>query len=221
MRYTFGKLINLIFPARCIFCGEPIDAGSTLLFCPKCQSRYGAERERAFLPGIGSCRYALSYRTQARAAILRYKFGRRAQYAKTLAYFMRPLVHDADADLITWVPIGFLRYVQRTYDQSRLLAEELSRESGIPLAGTLRKIRHNQRQSRLDAAARKRNVRGCYRAIAPERIEGKRILLLDDIVTTGSTLAECMHVLYDAGAKEVICIALAHGSAKQIQKEKR
>ena len=76
---------------------------------------------------------------------------------------------------------------------------------------TLRKVQYNRTQSSLEGRDRAQNVRNCYKAVHIPRIEGRVILLLDDVATTGATLAECARMLYAAGAKEVRCIALAHG----------
>ena len=207
----FYKLVNLFFPARCIFCRESMETGQDLLVCPRCLTRYGAEREAMTLPrGMGRCRYALRYRDEVRGAVLRFKFSGRLQYARSFAHFMEPFA-DADADLVTWVPIHPIRLLRRTYDQAQVLAEAFSKRSGIPLARTLRKVRYNRTQSSLAGRERTENVRNCYRAVHLSQIQGKVILLLDDVATTGATMAECARILYAAGAKDVRCIALAHG----------
>lgn len=211
MSYAVNKLVNLFFPARCVFCRSPLESGRELMVCPDCLTRRGAEREAMTLPhGMGRCRYALRYRDEVRGAILRFKFSGRLQYAPTFAHFMAPLADD-DADLITWVPIHPLRMLRRTYDQTQVLASALAKESGIRCARTLRKVRYNRTQSSLEGRERAQNVRNCYRAVDPAQVRGRVILLLDDVVTTGATMAECAKILYAAGAKEVRCIALAHG----------
>ena len=161
---------------------------------------------------MGQCAYALDYRGEARSAVLRYKFGGKAQYAKTLARFLIPLAIPADGyDFVAWVPISGLRRLRRTYDQSKLLASEVARQHGLSLERVLKKRRHNRAQSKLSAAQRAENVKGVFAAVNSDMIRGARILLVDDVVTTGSTLAECTRTLYEAGARSVRCIALAHG----------
>ena len=94
-----------------------------------------------------------------------------------------------------------------------LLAQAVGKELGMDPVSTLRKIRNNRPQSRIHGQAQRRaNVLGVYRTVCPEQLEGKRILLLDDIVTTGATAGECARVLLTAGAKEVHCgfLATAH-----------
>ena len=209
-----GKLVNYIFPARCIFCRRSFEPQDDSLICRRCLGRYGSfGGKSALLPGgMGQCAYALSYRGEVRSAVLRYKFGGKAQYAKTLARFLTPLALPEDGyDFVTWVPISMLRRIRRTYDQSRLLAAFVARQYGLRLVRVLRKRRHNRAQSKVGAAQRAENVKGVCTAVNGDMIRGARILLVDDVVTTGSTLAECTRILYEAGARSVKCIALAHG----------
>jgi predicted amidophosphoribosyltransferase len=102
-----------------------------------------------------------------------------------------------------------------------LLAQAVSAELGIPAIQTLEKFRDNRANSGLrDPAERRANVLGVYRPVQPGRFRGKRVLLLDDIVTTGATASECARVLLTAGAEEVIFGAVAAGgttSSKKVQ----
>ena len=116
-------------------------------------------------------------------------------------------------DIITWVPISAKRLKKRGFDQGQLLAERLSSELDIPVVPLLKKIRDNPPQSGIVGHAhRKANVLGVYVSTAPETLCGKRILLLDDILTTGATAGECARVLLTAGAKEVNLATLAVAS---------
>ena len=113
-------------------------------------------------------------------------------------------------DVLLFVPISWLRKLKRGYDQVALLAEAVSRELGIPAICALKKIRHTPPQSGLKSAAERRaNVLGAYRVIRPDAVAGKRVLLLDDIITTGATVSECARMLSLAGSKEITCAALA------------
>ena len=103
-------------------------------------------------------------------------------------------------------------------DGTKLLAEAVGRELGLEPVQTLKKIRHNPKQSRTaDPAKRRANVLGVYQAVHPERFHGKRILLVDDVLTTGATLSECGKTLRIAGAEELVCavIAVAHRDHKK------
>jgi len=114
-------------------------------------------------------------------------------------------------DLITWVPLSEQRRKARGYDQAMLLAEAAALELGDVAAETLAKVRDTSAQSGLgkDDSARRANVLGAYRPTDPELIAGQRILLMDDVVTTGSTLSECARTLRTAGAADVVCVTLA------------
>ena len=112
--------------------------------------------------------------------------------------------------MVTWVPVSRRRLRSRGYDQARLLAESACRLWEVRPEQLLQKITDNPAQSGLtEEAARRANVLGVYEAAEPERIQGCRILLVDDICTTGATLAECARTLRDAGAADVMCVCAA------------
>ena len=113
-------------------------------------------------------------------------------------------------DVLTWIPVSRLRKLRRGYDQGELLAKTVGRELGMTPTPLLRKVRHNRPQSGIHGEAERRaNVLGVYRLTQGVEIAGKRILLLDDILTTGATAGEAARVLKTAGAKEVHCAAVA------------
>ena len=115
-----------------------------------------------------------------------------------------------DFDILSWIPVSPLRRFFRGYDQCELLARAVAAELGVQPLPLLKKIRHNRPQSRIaDDSARRANVLGAYRVIDPDFVAGKRILLLDDVITTGATAGECARTLRLAGAKSVNCAALA------------
>ena len=118
-----------------------------------------------------------------------------------------------NVDVITWVPISIPRRIKRGYDQSRLLAIALAKELDAPCQRLLHRFRHSPPQSRLGSAAMRRaNVLGAYRVVKKEQVAGKRILLLDDVITTGATASECAKTLLFSGAKEVRFAAVAAAS---------
>ena len=123
---------------------------------------------------------------------------------------MRLLEEEREFDVLTWVPVSPLRRLTRGYDQVELLAKAVGKELGAAPVSTLKKIRHNRRQSGIHSEAeRKANVLGAYRVVNPEILRGKRIVLLDDVLTTGATAGECARMLLTAGAKEVHCAVIA------------
>ena len=148
-----------------------------------------------------------------RDSIRRYKFKGRQGYHKAYGKLVAQCVHDHLAgkyDLITWVPLSEKRKRERGYDQAFLLASAAALELGDVAVETLRKSRHTDAQSGLEGEAERRaNVLGAYTAVDPELLAGKRVLLIDDVVTTGATFSECARVLRTMGAKDVVCAALA------------
>ena len=113
-------------------------------------------------------------------------------------------------DLLTWVPVSRLRKFRRGYDQVELLAGAVGEELGMKPVSLLAKTRHNRKQSGIVGYSRRRaNVLGVYKCVDQTAVEGKRILLLDDILTTGATAGECARILLTAGASEVHCAVIA------------
>ena len=109
---------------------------------------------------------------------------------------------------------------RRGFDQARLLAMAVGKIWGVKAEPTLRKLRHTRAQSSLDdPAARKRNVKDAYAALCPDRVRGRRFLLIDDVCTTGSTLSAAARALAEAGAAGVVCAVLAGGRRETGKKE--
>ena len=208
-----GGLIRLLYPPKCPFCEKLLQKGESLI-CGECRNSLpyaGAEGKRSGR-FFTLCVSPLLYRDKAREAMLRYKFGSRSGSAAAFGSLVAERVDRELAgkyDRITWVPVSFLRLRRRGYSQSCLLAKETARILGAETDGLLRKRGIRPPQSRLNgAAARTANVSGAFAAIHPERFRGKRILLIDDVVTTGATLSECARVLLTEGAADVVCATL-------------
>ena len=116
----------------------------------------------------------------------------------------------APLDLVTWIPLSPKRRRKRGFDQAEALARAVARELDLPVRGTLEKFRNNDPQSHLhEASERRANVLGVYRLKESVDLAGLRVLLVDDVVTSGATLSECARLLRSAGAAEVLCATLA------------
>ena len=211
----YHRLMQLLFPPKCVLCRKLLTEEETDL-CAQCRADTpeitGTKRKLPYLAKWTGLWY---YEGSVRASILRYKFrGSRSysqSYGRLLA--MKLLQEDISFDILTWAPISRRRKWRRGYDQVELIAKAVAKELGVPPVSTLKKTRHNRPQSRLkDAAARRANVLGVYRVTDHETVAGKRILLLDDILTTGATVSECARTLLTAGANEVICATVAVAS---------
>ena len=207
-------LPELLYPRKCILCGGLLHRNETDL-CTDC--RRETEDFRKFqrkIPRIGDFTAVWYYEGSVRESLIRYKFYNRRCYASAYGRLLalRVMEELESPDVITWVPVSRRRRWKRGYDQVELLAQAVSRELELPAEKLLDKYRHNPAQSGLGTAeARRANVLGVYRPHKNAQIRGKRILLLDDILTTGATASECARVLLTAGAEEIIFAAVAAG----------
>ena len=205
-------LADLLFPPKCILCRRVLDSGEVDL-CPDCRTdseeRPNGKLKLSFIDSWSALWY---YEDNVRLSLLRYKFfGHRhlaAGYGRLLAIDLQRELEDYD--ILTWVPISTLRKLRRGYDQVELVAEAIGKEVQLLPVSTLKKIRHTRPQSKLKTIERRRaNVLGAFAVKDPEQLRGKRVLLLDDIVTTGATAGECARMLKLAGAKKVHLAAIA------------
>ena len=219
-----GAVLDLLFPSRCVFCRDILKSGEVGI-CSCCQNKLpwivGQEAEQKF-EFISLCVSPLWYQSDVRDSIRRYKFHDNSGYAKTYGHLLAQCITDHLAgryDLITWVPLSAKSLKKRGYDQSMLLAMATALELNEVAVETLRKTRNTDTQSSLkDDSARRANVLGAYDVIDPELVVGKRILLIDDVVTTGSTISECARTLLTVGAKDVICAVLTRSRAENSKK---
>ena len=216
MSGPLGTLLDLLFPPRCVFCRRLLRRGEEGI-CSRCQQELpwalGAEAEQTG-EFFSLCASPLWYQDQVRASFHRYKFKGVRGYSRTYGRLVAQCVLDHLAgryDLITWVPLSRARLRQRGYDQAMLLASAAALALDDVAAETLCKVRDTEAQSGLgkNDASRRANVLSAYQVTDPALVEGRRVLLIDDIVTTGSTLSECARVLRTAGATDVVCAALA------------
>lgn len=212
------RLSDLLFPPKCVLCGRVLQDRQTDL-CHSCRADTPEfSQGNIKLPYLAQYHALWYYEGTVRSSLLRFKFRNARSYAECYGRMiaMRLLQSRDSFDVLTWVPISRLRKWRRGYDQVELIANAAGRELGITPVRTLKKVRHNPPQSGLaNAPERRANVLGVYRVKVPQQIAGKRILLLDDIVTTGATASECARVLLTAGAKEVSCFAVAAASHKR------
>ena len=209
---SLEPLWDLLFPAKCPFCGALLEKGA--LLCPDCQSTLPwLTGEKAFrkVELTEGCWSVLKYEGTVRKAIHGYKFSGKSARSKPFGTLMTQCLKDngVEFDLVTWPSLSKKRLRQRGYDQAGLLANEIGARLGVPVLSTLPKEDRPAQSGLEGPEARKVNLLGAYTAIEPERFQGKRLLLVDDIVTTGATLSECAGTLRAAGAGAVVCVTLA------------
>ena len=208
-------ILDLLFPPKCPFCAAVLEDPRAPL-CPSCQPALPwLEHKEAFrkVDHTGGCFSPLSYKDRVRECVRRYKFTPVRACGAPLGLLMAQCVRDhgeIQADLVTWAPLSKKSLRTRGFDQARLLAETVGRELSLPVLPTLQKTRHTARQSRLQTPAQRRaNVLGAYAPRPGTDLTGKQVLLVDDVVTTGSTLSACAQELRRAGAAQVWCVTLA------------
>lgn len=207
-------LLDLLYPPKCPFCGRILERGEEG-WCASCREELpwtGPGDSKT----VGSCDICLSplwYQDGVRAGTHRYKFDGGPGHAQLFGTLMAQCLHDRweePVDLVTWAPLHPKRRRERGYDQAELLARRVGELAGLPAERTLEKTRATAVQSQTgDGEARKANVRGAYRALPGLDLAGKRVVLIDDVVTSGATLSECAAALRQAGAGSVVGLTFA------------
>ena len=206
--------LSLLFPNKCVLCGEFLRAKETDL-CHKCRTdapKYTKSKRK--IPLIAQWTAVWYYKGDVRQSIHRFKFGNARRYADVYARQMAVAIIQAgfsdNFDFITWVPISFLRYLKRGYNQSALLAKALSTELGIPARRLLKKVRHTPAQSGIQGGAQRRaNIANAYTITDAEQIRGQKVLIVDDVLTTGATVSECAKTLATGGVSKLYFAAIA------------
>lgn len=209
------SLLDLLYPPKCVFCHRLLEKKEHNV-CAACARSLKVSDERYSAPQLDDeflCWAPLHYEGLVRESLHRYKFSGNAFYCETYADIICSVLNHGElaCDMVTWIPLSKRHLRQRGYDQAELLARAVAKRTGIPCCGTLKKIKNIRAQSSLkDLRERAENVKGVYRVRPDAVIHGKRILLIDDIVTTGSTISEASGTLISAGAAEVRAAAIAH-----------
>lgn len=209
-----SKIIDLIVPSSCQVCGREGE-----LVCGGCREEHLTGRTPSCFRcnkisragrTCASCRSA----TKLSGAIVAYRFDGavkelvyRLKYlsdravARFLAREMAAIVDKSQFDLVSFVPSDGAALRQRGYNQAQLIARELARQIEMPCEGVLLRVKHSS-QTKLGRHERLAAVRGNF-VVLPKPIENQRLLVVDDVLTTGATLSECARVLKNAGARSV------------------
>lgn len=207
-------IAHLLYPWECVFCESVLKDTD---ICRECEEKLpytvGDSAMQKF-PFIDKCVSPLYYKDKVRASVHRYKFGGCSAYSRRYAALMSDCVENnldcRSIDVISWIPLSKKRLRQRGYDQARLIAEEIAAKTGLPCRQLLQKIKNNSAQSLTrDAKQRRENVAGVYALDDGADVSGLRILLVDDVVTTGATMSEAARILRKEGAKSVFGVTLA------------
>lgn len=215
-------LFHLLFPPKCVLCRK-ILTKDELDLCHSCRSSSPVFTKSKFkLSFVAGWTAVWYYRDTVRGSLLRYKFSGRCNYARAYGRLLAMKLQTEnmdDFDILSWVPVGHLRKLKRGYDQCELLAKAVAAELNVPCCRTLIKKRNTPPQSGIsDAAGRRANVLNAYKVCDPKAVAGKKILLLDDIITTGATVSECSKTLLIAGAKQISAAAVAAAAHEKSEK---
>lgn len=210
--------LDFIFPPVCGFCGKLSEG----YLCAKCRediihsdiylNQLELYQDKSIF--IDEHFYLFSYEEPIREKILQYKFEDKAYLASTIyEFFMnneKLYGFLKKYDIMIPIPISSSRKRERGYNQSELLARKINRMASIPIEmQVLKKVKHNQPQSSLNRQQRKQNVKNVYKVQNELKIQNKKILLFDDIYTTGSTANECARILKGAGSLTVGILTIA------------
>ncbi len=234
LKKIFDWIVKKLYPPRCIFCMRIMEDSAKLCVCRKCFGeieRIPPQRcpvcGRVTVLGNSVCwrcssqkipyslhRSVYFYEGAVRRSIIRLKFQNKPQYADTMGRIISVYIpHGKTFDAVAYVPMTQKAEKKRGYNQSQLIAEGLSEASGLKTCELLVKVRETKKQSTLNFEKRQKNIKGAFKTTGDVR--GKRIILVDDVFTTGATMCECASVLKRAGAAEVVCLSFAMTKEKQ------
>lgn len=199
MTSFFRHLLDLVYPPKCALCGE---IGEPAI-CPHCFAEMAlVERSRTELTGLASAYFLFNYEGRASQAVKRLKYDGVTSLGAPMAKLMLASAEKLNllsADFVVPVPIHWTRQFQRGFNQAQLLTEAMPAD--IVNSQILRRIKATRPQVGLSGEERSRNIQNAFEA-SPQ-VLGKRILLIDDVLTTGHTAKECARMLLAAGAVEV------------------
>ena len=227
------KFLNILYPKRCPVCHQILTQKGILVcqpcekvlhpvmtdYCLKCGKPVAAEEEfcqecRTVLREFDRGRSVFLYNNKMRQSLLHYKYyGNREYgeyYAACICRYMKREIYSWKPDLIVPVPMHPRKQRERGFNQAADLAARAGKGLGIPTADWIvRKTQNTRSQKKLSAVERKQNLRAAFQVT--ERLDGLRILVIDDVYTTGSTMEAMAHVLRKAGAEQVFFVTLCTG----------
>jgi len=227
--------LSLLYPPICEGCGVGVGAREYLCpaclaraprivppFCSKCSEPFSGAITSSF--SCGNCANqtlhfeaaVAAYRARGivRRLIHEFKYRQREYLRHVIGDWLASLIEDgridpAQFDILVPVPLHPAKQRQRGFNQAVLLARSFSTQTGIPMKMALDRVRYTKTQTAFDRTERLRNLRNAFRLRAGQDVQGLRVLLVDDVLTTGSTLSECARVLKNSGATSVYAATAA------------
>lgn len=217
----FERILDLIFPPKCIFCNKILKFGSDICICESCRKKIPYFNDRN-INLIKSNNYfddiicICEYSGIIKEALIRYKFSNRPSFGRTFAKLIYERVKEMtdceEFDIIICVPLHRKKEQIRGYNQSYLISKQLGKLLGIEAnKNLLIRTRNTDSQSLLNRVERLRNLKDAFSVTDANSVKDKSIIVVDDILTTGTTLNECCKVLKDAGARKITAAVVATG----------
>lgn len=206
-------LISCIFPKRCAICDEVVDYNAEM--CGACMNDFVQDSTVRCIQSrnVYNCFSPFCYVGKVRDIILKFKFHNNIRcvdfFSKEMAKMICTFCDIKDIDFICFVPMTKRSVLVRGYNQSEVLARSLGKVIRMPVNDILIKVRETQPQHSLSAKEREHNLSMAFSLRDDVDIKGKNFILCDDIITTGSTLKECIKVLESGGANKIICCTIA------------
>ncbi|MDP4179506.1 MAG: ComF family protein [Bacillota bacterium] len=214
------QFINLLFPPKCVFCGELLAFNSKADICNLCLDKIPFLPDEIYKLGpaysFDSVICLCEYTGIIKDAIKRFKFHNKSHYYRTFGRLLsdkiKKVTRGQKFDIIISVPLHKERQISRGYNQSYLISSFISKELKIKEKSyCITRVKNTNVQSLTKKEGRYLNVKDAFKARYPKEIEGKSIIIVDDILTTGNTLSECSRVLKESGAKDITVVAIASG----------
>lgn len=212
---AMSAVLDVVYPVMCLVCGRRLPAGR-LMVCEPCWDRLPRLWRTLQIDERLSADLAIAvfeYREPLQGVLHAFKYGGIRFLAHPLALELGDVLCQCSEppDLLVPVPLHSARYRERGYNQSRLLATELSLACGVPVlsSGHFRRVRYTPSQANLDRRHRLSNLSNAFQVIHSRDLLGRRVALIDDVLTTGSTLNECAKTLFRAGARSVYYVTVA------------
>jgi len=197
--------LNLIYPVTCHICGRKLAENKGL--CDSCLSKIETN-----LSGTAACRYEGVLKEVLRLFKYKNALSLLNAFSRLLAEFIDRNIDMKNIDLIIPVPLHPVKLRERGFNQARLLAQPIAKRYNVPISvSNLIKVRYTKPQSFLNRTQRLRNLNGAFSVKKRASLKGKRILLIDDVYTTGTTVAKASYALKRAGAEDVKALTLARG----------
>src|SRR5438045_4768958 len=228
-------IASLFYPALCAICHAPVERGDYICrncldkaqrivapFCAKCSEPFAGAIDGEFTCAncahrtLGFDAAVSAYRSRGvvRFIVLQFKYNRQLQLRHPIAEWLREAMNDARLrqrhfHLVIPVPLHPARRRERGFNQAELLAKILAKEINVPVGRALERIRYTTTQTAFDRVERMENLHGAFRLRKKIGVRGLHVLLVDDILTTGSTLIACARVLREPGAQSVYAVTAA------------